>query len=99
MKLITRSASGSREVSPAEIRKQRLQAYWKLDDVVCRTFLQLGRKPDDFEAVKLFFPLIRERAKMVQPFLAEMLHNHFNRSSGTLPNQVSYTSTCHKATF
>ena len=41
-------------------RNQLLESYLRREDVVCRKFLQLGQNPADFEAVRLFFPYVRE---------------------------------------
>jgi hypothetical protein len=51
---------------PAEL-DVKLEAYWCLDDTVCRQFLTLGMVAADFEAVKLFFPYVREVAACQTP--------------------------------
>lgn len=54
------------ETSAPGIR-ERQRAYWRLDNAVCREFLQLGTEPEDFEAVKRLFPYIREAAVCETP--------------------------------
>ncbi|MEI8288285.1 MAG: hypothetical protein WCH99_02335 [Verrucomicrobiota bacterium] len=41
-------------------RNQLLESYLRREDVLCRKFLQQGQNPADFEAVRLFFPYVRE---------------------------------------
>jgi len=41
------------------LAQKRPQAYWRLEDKLCREFLQLGINKTDFESVELFFPFVR----------------------------------------
>ena len=45
---------------PVPTRVQLIDQYLKQDDVVCRAFLKQGTNPADFQAVRLFFPFLRE---------------------------------------
>ena len=54
------SAVEVRSVGECPNRSQLLESYLRRNDVVCREFLQLGKDPVDFGAVRLFFPYVRE---------------------------------------
>ena len=48
-------------------RNPLLGHYLRQEDPVCRAFLQLGANPPDFEAVRLFFPYVRELCVCLAP--------------------------------
>ena len=63
LEIISPDIASEVEVAPTvqvPDRHQLLESYLRRDDVVCRTFLQQGANPADFEAVRLFFPFVRE---------------------------------------
>lgn len=59
--------SAARENAQPSGRLRPFQKYWRLHDPLCRSFLQLGTHFQDFAAVKLAFPFVREATLLEAP--------------------------------